>query len=78
LDVAKAEEAGKRISLISMGASGALAVIKLVVGLLAGSAAVVADGVDANGDLHASADYRRHMAIVYTARALTKALARAS
>jgi len=39
---------------------------------------VVADGVDANADLFASADYRKHMARVYTARALTQALARAS
>ena len=42
------------------------------------AAAVVADGVDANSDLFASADYRIHMAQVYTARALTQALARAS
>jgi len=40
------------------------------------AAAVVADGLDANSDLHASADYRRHMAQVYTARALTVALSR--
>jgi carbon-monoxide dehydrogenase medium subunit len=40
------------------------------------AAAVVADGVDANSDLHASADYRRHMAQVYTARALAAALSR--
>ena len=42
------------------------------------AAAVVADGVDANTDLHASAGYRHQMARVYTARALTQALARAS
>jgi aerobic carbon-monoxide dehydrogenase medium subunit len=42
------------------------------------AAAVVADGVDANGDLFASADYRKQMARIYTARALTQALARAS
>jgi carbon-monoxide dehydrogenase medium subunit len=42
------------------------------------AAAVVADGVDANSDLFASADYRSHMARVYTARALKQALARAS
>jgi carbon-monoxide dehydrogenase medium subunit len=40
------------------------------------AAAVVADGVDANSDLHASAAYRRQMAKVYTARALTQALSR--
>jgi carbon-monoxide dehydrogenase medium subunit len=42
------------------------------------AAAVVADGIEANSDLNASADYRRHMARVYTARALRQALARAS
>jgi carbon-monoxide dehydrogenase medium subunit len=42
------------------------------------AAAVVADGVDANSDLHASAAYRRQMAKVYTARALAQALSRAS
>jgi carbon-monoxide dehydrogenase medium subunit len=41
------------------------------------AAAVVADGVDANGDLFASTEYRIRMAQVYTARALTQALARA-
>jgi aerobic carbon-monoxide dehydrogenase medium subunit len=42
------------------------------------AAAVVADGVEANSDLNASAHYRSHMARVYTARALKIALARAS
>jgi len=42
------------------------------------AAAVVAEGVDANTDLHASATYRRQMAKVYTARAITQALTRAS
>jgi carbon-monoxide dehydrogenase medium subunit len=42
------------------------------------AAAVVADGVDANSDLHASSGYRHQMAKVYTARALTQALSRAS
>ncbi len=42
------------------------------------AAAVVADGVEANSDLNASAPYRRHMAQVYTARALRSALARTS
>lgn len=39
------------------------------------AAALVADGVDANSDLFASADYRKHIAGVYAARALTAALA---
>jgi carbon-monoxide dehydrogenase medium subunit len=42
------------------------------------AAALVVEGVDANSDLHASADYRRHLAIVYAARALAAALARSA
>jgi carbon-monoxide dehydrogenase medium subunit len=42
------------------------------------AAAAVADGVEANSDLNASAHYRSQMARVYTARALQQALARAS
>jgi aerobic carbon-monoxide dehydrogenase medium subunit len=41
------------------------------------AAAVVADGVDASSDIHASADYRAHLARVFAARAITRALARA-
>ncbi len=40
------------------------------------AAALVAEGVDANSDLHASADYRKHLARVYTMRALGIALSR--
>jgi carbon-monoxide dehydrogenase medium subunit len=40
------------------------------------AAALVTEGVDANSDLHASADYRRHLAVVFAARALVAALAR--
>jgi carbon-monoxide dehydrogenase medium subunit len=42
------------------------------------AAAVVAGGVEPNSDLSASADFRRHMARVYTVRALRQALARTS
>ncbi|HKG20889.1 MAG TPA: xanthine dehydrogenase family protein subunit M [Blastocatellia bacterium] len=35
------------------------------------------DGVDANGDLYASADYRRHLARIHTRRAIEAALAKA-
>ncbi len=52
--------------------------ILLETGDVAKAALVVADGIDANSDLFASADYRRHMAQVYTARALRQALARAA
>lgn len=40
------------------------------------AAAKVADGVDANSDLYASADYRAHLSRVYTARAVREALSR--
>jgi aerobic carbon-monoxide dehydrogenase medium subunit len=40
------------------------------------AAALVVQGVDANSDLHASAEYRRHLAAVYAARAITAALSR--
>jgi aerobic carbon-monoxide dehydrogenase medium subunit len=39
----------------------------------AGAASHAADGVDINGDLFASADYRRHLAQVFTKRAITLA-----
>jgi len=42
------------------------------------AAAIIASGVDANADIHASADYRKQMAQVYGARALRAALAGAS
>ncbi|HBB98702.1 MAG TPA: carbon monoxide dehydrogenase, partial [Blastocatellia bacterium] len=44
---------------------------------IANAAAHAADGVDINGDLFASADYRRHLATVYTKRAIDAAIARA-
>lgn len=37
------------------------------------AAAHAADGVDANADLYASADYRRHLAAIYTRRAVRAA-----
>lgn len=40
------------------------------------AAALVTNGVDANSDIHASADYRNHLAQVTTARAIEVALAR--
>ena len=44
----------------------------------AAAAAVVGEGEDANSDLYASADYRRHLAQVHAARAIAAALTRAS
>jgi carbon-monoxide dehydrogenase medium subunit len=39
-------------------------------------AALVGQGIDANSDVHASADYRLHLAAVYAAKALAVALGR--
>lgn len=38
------------------------------------AASVVADGVDANSDMHASAEYRKHLARIHAARAIAAAL----
>jgi carbon-monoxide dehydrogenase medium subunit len=40
---------------------------------IASAAAHATNGIEANGDLFASADYRKHLAEVYTRRALTEA-----
>lgn len=40
------------------------------------AAAMVTQGADANSDLHASAEYRRHLAVVHAARAIATALSR--
>jgi aerobic carbon-monoxide dehydrogenase medium subunit len=43
---------------------------------IAAAAARAADGVEANGDIYASADYRRHLAAVYARRAIAAAVAK--
>lgn len=48
------EQVGRRASIISIVVSGLLAVTKITVGLLAGSTAVVADGIESAGDVAAS------------------------
>jgi aerobic carbon-monoxide dehydrogenase medium subunit len=88
---ARAATAGGRVTLVRVGVTGLAskayraANVETLLAGTAGSeedirkaAAVVADGVDANSDLFASADYRAQMARVYAARALTAALSRAS
>jgi len=47
-------------------------------GSIADAAAVVGEGIDANTDIYASAGYRKHLARVHAARAVTAALSRAS
>ena len=42
------------------------------------AAALVPEGVDANSDLHASAEYRKHLATVFAARAILAALTRSA
>jgi carbon-monoxide dehydrogenase medium subunit len=44
----------------------------------AAAAAVVGEGEEANSDLYASGEYRRHLARVHAARAIAAALTRAS
>ena len=45
---------------------------------VAKAAGLVSQGADANSDLHASSDYRKHLATVYAARAINAALAAAA
>jgi len=86
---ARIRKAGGKVAMARVGVTGlsgkpfrATAVEKALEGTagtptdIQKAAAVVADGVDANSDLHASADYRKHLARVYTMRALAIALSR--
>jgi carbon-monoxide dehydrogenase medium subunit len=61
----RAKEAEKALE----GRSGSPAEIQAV-------AALVGKGIDANSDLHASGEYRLHLAAVYAAKALATALGR--
>jgi len=61
-----------RASAVESALSGA----KLDAQAISNASAHAADGVDINGDLFASADYRRHLAIVYTRRAIEAAIGR--
>jgi len=56
---------------------GALSGAKLDEQSISAAVSHATDGVDVNGDLFASAEYRRHLAQVYVGRALTTATERA-
>ncbi len=84
---ARVERSNGGLSLVRVGITGlsskAFRAANVEVALqdsgdVAKAAAVVAEGVEANSDLSASAEYRAHMARVYTARALKQAMERAS
>jgi carbon-monoxide dehydrogenase medium subunit len=46
--------------------------------VIAAAAAKAAEGIDADDDTYASADYKRHMATVYARRAIATAVQRAA
>jgi carbon-monoxide dehydrogenase medium subunit len=79
----KCQSAGIGITGIASKAYRASAVENALAGnpldeqTIAAAAASAADGVEANSDLYASADYRRHLARVYTRRAIQAAASRA-
>lgn len=84
---ARLKKAGDRIAMARIAVTGmgprafrALEAEKLLEGgaAIADAAVEVGAGQDANSDLYASADYRRHLARVHAARALAVALSRAS
>jgi aerobic carbon-monoxide dehydrogenase medium subunit len=83
LEGSKCQSAGVGITGVSPkayrahGVENALKGNSLDAKTLSGAAAHATDGVDANGDLFASGEYRRHLAEVYTRRALEKAVSRA-
>jgi cation diffusion facilitator family transporter len=55
VEYAKTEQLGRRIALVSTIAGAALAAAKIIVGVHAGSTAVLSDGLEASGDVLSSA-----------------------
>jgi aerobic carbon-monoxide dehydrogenase medium subunit len=84
---ARIKKSGGRISMARIGVTGlgpkafrarnAEAILESG-GDIAKAAAVIGEGEDANSDIYASGDYRRHLARVHASRALTVAASRAS
>lgn len=84
---ARIQKSGGKITLARIGVTGlsnrayrASATEAALVGGsdVAAAAALVAQGVDANSDLYASAEFRAHLATVYAARAMDAAIRRTS
>jgi carbon-monoxide dehydrogenase medium subunit len=88
---ARLRKSGGRIALARVGVTGlgpkafrARNVEKLLEGTAATlpdidrAASVVTEGVEASSDIHASAEYRNHLARIYSARAIAVAVSRAS
>ncbi|MBK5295108.1 MAG: xanthine dehydrogenase family protein subunit M [Acidobacteriia bacterium] len=88
---ARIRKSGGKISMARVGVTGlgpmpyrAVGVEKMLEGTagtaddIRKAASVVADGVDANTDIHASAAYRARMAAVYAGRAIQAAVSRAA
>ena len=86
---ARLRKSGGKLSMVRIGVTGlsnrafrATAAEKALEGKagsaaeIQAAAALVAQGIEANADLHASADYRKHLAVIYAAKALTAALSR--
>jgi carbon-monoxide dehydrogenase medium subunit len=84
---ARIKKSGGRITMARIGVTGlgpkafrarnAEAVLESG-GEIAAAVAVIGEGEDANSDIYASGEYRRHLARVHAARALTVAASRAS
>lgn len=86
---ARVRKAGGKIAMVRIGVTGlsnrafrATAAEKALEGKpgsaaeIQAAAVLVTQGIEANADLHASADYRKHLAVIYAAKALTAALSR--
>jgi len=79
----KCETAGVGVTGVSSKAYRATAVESTLAGkelteqTITEGASQATDGIDANSDLYASEDYRRHLAQIHTRRAITTAVARA-
>jgi carbon-monoxide dehydrogenase medium subunit len=87
---ARVRKAGGKLAMVRVGVTGlsnssfrAKAVEQALEGRtgtadeIRAACALVSQGVEANSDLHASAEYRKHLASVYAVKALTAAISRA-